>query len=148
MGAQDYRFTLAEQAYLERMGQIQEVSAALRHTSREAFRRLVDGFDEYPLDDQERSEARRYANELVDQLGRQEELARAYQVVGVATWHAGECPVRFQPVEREADYERINDADFDRAVRLRERAEVHALSAVVSDHLSQEHRDLLAVPGI
>lgn len=124
--------TPAEEALLARSERVGALRIRLARLSREEFREFVDALSD---DTPERIAARRSAEELALQLGRVDELEQAYRVLGIGAHDAGGAPARFRPIRSDADYHRINDADFYRAIRLEERARDAASTFIVGDQL-------------
>lgn len=135
--------TGAEEAQIGRATQVQSLRTSLRSLSNADFRRRVDAL---PPDDEELTAIRKEAAELATSLGRDAELSQAWRVAEIGADEAGEQPLRFNLIRSEADYRRINDADFYRSMRLGERARDHALAITVGDRLPRAAQEILLLP--
>jgi len=136
------RFTPAEKAMLARFDEVKELAFTLAYLSVAEFRSLVDGL---PPDTNVLVAVREAATALIAGLGRSDELASATNSLQPALARSGGHDSWIRHVGAAGD-RRLNDEDFYRRMRVRERAHDHVLAIIAADHLSARDSDLLRLP--
>jgi len=139
------RLTPAEEAHVARLDAAQDLRDRLAGMSLDEFRVYADAI---PDDDDGLIAARQEARDLATRTRRCDDVGRVTELVEIGAYEAGGEPIGFRPVREDGTYEVINGQDFDRSMRLRERARDHALAIVLSDLLSDALADRLRLPGL
>lgn len=133
------------EAQVERLETVEALRRRLAYMGNAEFRERVDSVME---DTEELVAARQEACELVRVLRREGELDQAQRIAQIGADEAGGRTTVLRQIRSEADYERVNDADFDRTIRLGARARDHALALTVADHLAPDTFKALALPSV